>query len=70
MREQTPRDWPALLSDEVCGDYIGVTGRTVRTLTSKGLLPRPIAIPQTTCKRWVRSEVDAAIERWAEDAKR
>ena len=70
MPEQTPRDWPALMSDETAGAYINVTGRTVRTLVAKGELPKPIKIPGTTCVRWVRAELDLAWQKWVEESKR
>mgnify|MGYP001342999277 CR=1 FL=1 len=57
---------PAMLSKSDLAKYIGFTTRTVDRMVDRGDLPPPRR-SSSGAKRWLRSEVDAAISQWPRD---
>lgn len=55
---------PALLNDRQAAEYLAIARRTLWMMSSSGEIPAPIRLPGRIT-RWRRTDLDAAIARWA-----
>lgn len=62
----SPSRWPQLMSISTLAEYLDMSASSVRNLISDGVLPVAATAPSPRMKRWKRSEIDVALQRFTD----